>query len=87
MNKIPLFLNSDSDVDKFSEVILTLINFQKEVRRYLTIGYPGEVRSPLRERQNLAAVNVKRSNSDQTPLKKRQPPVTRSQVQKKEVEF
>jgi len=44
-----------------------------EERRYLTIGYPGEVgevevRSPLRETQNLLlASNVKRSNSDQTP--------------------
>jgi len=39
---------------------------RKEERRYLTIGYPGEVRSPLKERQNIPA-NVRRSNSDQTP--------------------
>merc|ERR1719356_1411857 len=39
---------------------------RKEERRYLTIGYPGEVRSPLKERQNIPT-NVRRSNSDQTP--------------------
>jgi len=39
---------------------------RKEERRYLTIGYVGEVRSPLKERQNIPA-NVRRSNSDQTP--------------------
>jgi len=39
---------------------------RKEERRYLTIGYPGEIRSPLKERQNIPA-NVRRSNSDQTP--------------------
>ena len=39
---------------------------RKEERRYLTIGYAGEVRSPLKERQNIPA-NVRRSNSDQTP--------------------
>jgi len=39
---------------------------RKEERRYLTIGYSGEIRSPLKERQNLPA-NVRRSNSDQTP--------------------
>jgi len=40
---------------------------RKEERRYLTIGYPGEVRSPLKERQNILAANVRRSNSDKTP--------------------
>jgi len=36
-------------------------------RRYLTIGYVGEVtRSPLKERQNLP-INIRRSQSDQTP--------------------
>jgi len=45
---------------------------KKEVRRHLTIAYPGEVRSPLKERQNQDA-NVKRSNSDQTPSKKNNP--------------
>eukprot|EP00092_Neocalanus_flemingeri_P040624 GFUD01044233.1.p1 GENE.GFUD01044233.1~~GFUD01044233.1.p1 ORF type:complete len:1367 (-),score=336.91 GFUD01044233.1:86-4186(-) len=39
---------------------------RKEERRYLTIGYPGEIRSPLKERQNIPA-NIRRSNSDQTP--------------------
>ena len=39
---------------------------RKEERRYLTIGYPGEVRSPLKERQNIPA-NVRRSESDRTP--------------------
>jgi hypothetical protein len=45
-------------------------------RRYLTIGCPGEMRSPLRETQNLLA--VRRSNSDQTPGRK---VVTRSGLQ------
>jgi len=36
-------------------------------RRYLTIGYVGEVtRSPLKERQNLPT-NIRRAHSDQTP--------------------
>ena len=39
---------------------------REEKRRYLTIGYPGEVRSPLKERQNIPA-NVRRSESDRTP--------------------
>ena len=39
---------------------------EKNSRRYLTIGYPGEVRSPLKERQNIPA-NVRRSESDRTP--------------------
>jgi len=47
-------------------------------RRHLTIAYPGEVRSPLKERQNFPA-NVKRSNSDQAPSKK-EPSATRSQM-------
>ena len=41
---------------------------RKEERRYLTIGYPGEVRSPLKERQNIPA-NVRRSESDRTPTR------------------
>merc|ERR1719270_2459064 len=40
---------------------------RKEERRYLTIGYPGEVRSPLKERQNNIPANVRRSESDRTP--------------------
>ena len=39
---------------------------KRDGRRYLTIGYPGEVRSPLKERQNIPA-NVRRSESDRTP--------------------
>ena len=39
---------------------------KRDGRRHLTIGYPGEVRSPLKERQNIPA-NVRRSESDRTP--------------------
>merc|ERR1711971_709706 len=54
---------------------------KKEVRRHLTIAYPGEVRSPLKERQNLDA-NVKRSNSDQTPSKKHNKPLENNRAVK-----
>lgn len=37
-----------------------------EERRYLTIGYPGDVRSPLKETQNLIS-NQGKLNGDQTP--------------------
>ena len=39
-----------------------------EGRRYLTIGYEGEMRSPLKEKQNLIA-SVQRSKSAQTPTR------------------
>jgi len=54
---------------------------RKEERRYLTIGYPGEVRSPLKERQNIPT-NVRRSNSDQTPNRAYKPGeiITRSKL-------
>jgi len=39
-------------------------------RRFLTIGYEDELRSPLRECSNIQA-NIKRSNSDQTPSSKK----------------
>jgi len=37
---------------------------RRKEKRFLTIGYPDEVRSPLKECQNIHA-NIKRSNSDQ----------------------
>merc|ERR1719414_824544 len=40
-------------------------------RRFLTIGYEDELRSPLRECSNIQA-NIKRSNSDQTPSNKKE---------------
>eukprot|EP00095_Tigriopus_kingsejongensis_P009274 maker-scaffold1754_size28903-snap-gene-0.7 protein:Tk09274 transcript:maker-scaffold1754_size28903-snap-gene-0.7-mRNA-1 annotation:"rho gtpase-activating protein 11a isoform 1" len=39
-------------------------------KRHLTIGYSGEVRSPLRERQNIVPT-VQRSKSAQTPLQRK----------------
>lgn len=44
-------------------------NRRKE-KRFLTIGYLDEIRSPLKECKNIHA-NIKRSNSDQTPCSKR----------------
>ncbi|XP_059091466.1 uncharacterized protein LOC131887003 [Tigriopus californicus] len=41
-----------------------------EEKRHLTIGYSGEVRSPLRERQNIVPT-VQRSKSAQTPLQRK----------------
>jgi len=38
---------------------------RRKEKRFLTIGYPEEVRSPLKECQNIHA-NIKRSNSDQS---------------------
>jgi len=67
-----------SDADRRSK--------RKEERRYLTIGYPGEMRSPLKERQNIPA-NVRRSESDRTPMrsyKEQEKMVTRSQMQEVE---
>jgi len=40
----------------------------KGERRHLTIGYSGEVRSPLKERANNVVATVQRSKSAQTPL-------------------
>jgi len=58
---------------------------RKEERRYLTIGYPGEVRSPLKERQNIPA-NVRRSESDRTPSRvyKSSDVMTRARLQELE---
>ena len=47
-------------------------------RRHKTIGYPGEVRSPLRERGNISAT-VQRSHSAQTPLQNK-PKAPKSKV-------
>ena len=58
---------------------------RKEERRYLTIGYPGEVRSPLKERQNIPA-SVRRSESDRTGMNtpKSGDIITRSRLQELE---
>lgn len=43
---------------------------RQDEKRHLTIGYTGEVRSPLRERQNIVPT-VQRSKSAQTPLQRK----------------
>ncbi len=50
-------------------------------RRHLTIGYPGEVRSPLKDRQNMVAT-VQRSKSAQAPLLSK--PKRKSSIQKQQ---
>jgi hypothetical protein len=54
----------ETDEEKFQRKSKRL-----EGRRHLTIGYEGEVRSPLREKQNVMAT-VQRSKSAQTPKPK-----------------
>ena len=42
-----------------------------EGRRFLTIGYDGEVRSPLKDKQNTIVATVQRSKSAQTAISKK----------------
>ena len=44
---------------------------RSEGRRFLTIGYDGEVRSPLKDKQNTIVATVQRSKSAQTAINKK----------------
>ena len=57
-----------------------------EGRRFLTIGYDGEVRSPLRDRKNTPSIaTVQRSKSAQTPSNKNKLHLNKKNRDEKEI--
>ena len=57
-----------------------------EGRRFQTIGYDGEVRSPLRDKKNTIVATVQRSKSAQTPSNKMRQQQQSLQKQKQSAE-